>query len=105
MDLSEGDKATIKSREFTPDDFTNFLAKMIDSGYKFAFSYDDYSHCFQVIGQFSDRTHPDAGILLSGRGSTVEKAFKQWCYIENTLIDGQSWSELLLRKEQVEIDD
>lgn len=105
IDLNETDKATIKRSEFTAELFDSFLEKKISDGLKFTFSYDDYSHCYQVIGTWNIKTHEDYGILVSGRGSTPIKAFKQWCYIVDTLIDGQSWSELLLRKETVEIDD
>lgn len=105
IQLNDEDKRIIKANEFSDSDFVSFMDKKIDEGYKFTFSYDGYNHCYQVIGTTSVKESPDYGILLSGRGSTLAKSLKQWLYIVDRLIDGQSWSELLLRKESQEIDD
>jgi len=103
--LSDEDKSIIKSTSYDTAEWLVDLDKWIDNGFKFTFSYDDYNHCFQVIAQRSDKTHVDAGILLSARGSTAMKAFKQWIYIQTRLIGESSWSENLKPRSADEIDD
>lgn len=105
IDLSEEDRATIKSTVYNDADWHGDIEKWIDNGYKFTFGYDDHHRCFQVIGARSDREHKDAGILLTGRGSTPLKAFKQWVYIQTRLVGEADWSELLDTPISREIDD
>lgn len=105
INLTEEDKSTIKSTRYDTADWVLDLDKWIDNGFKFTFSYDDYSHCFQCIGARMDKSHVDAGILLSARGSTATKSFKQWIYIQTRLIGDNSWSELLTARPTDEIDD
>jgi len=104
-DLSDEDRAIIKSTKYDGEEWCVDLDKWIDNGFKFTFGYDDYNHCFHVIAARSDKDHKDAGILLTGRGSTAVKAFKQWIYIETRLIGETDWSELLESKPVSEIDD
>lgn len=105
IQLSDADRATIKATKYEDNEHIVDLDKWIDSGFKFTFSYDDYSHCFQCIGTRYDKDHEDYGILLSGRGSTVSKSFKQWLYIQTRLVGDTPWWQLLEAKAPVEIDD
>lgn len=103
--LTDEDKSIIKSAKYDMSEFASDMDKWIDSGYKFTFSEDTYNHCFQVIGTRRDSEHPDFGILLTGRGSTAIKAFKQWVYIVTRLIGEATWSEMLKPVSRFEIDD
>lgn len=105
IDLTDEDRAIIKSTKYDGEEWRVDLDKWIDNGFKFTFSYDEYNHCFQVIAARSDKQHRDAGILLSGRGSTAVKAFKQWIYIQTRLIGETDWTELLESGTPHEIDD
>lgn len=105
INLTDEDRSIIKSAKYDLSEFTTDLDKWIDNGFKFTFSYDDYSHCFQCIGTRYDKEHRDYGILMTGRGSTAIKSFKQWIYIQTRLIQDADWSELLESKPTTEIDD
>ncbi len=103
--LTDEARQYIKSKPFDDDVFAQELFRSIQEGYKFTFSADDYNHAYQVIGTRQDKDHPDFGILLSGRGSTPVKAFKQWLYLCRDVVGDSSWSEYLTSKTPEELDD
>jgi len=103
--LTEDDKRAVKSIEFDADDVLSWLDKVIDSGFKITLSYDDYSHANMCVGTRADKNHEDFGILLSGRGSTPAKAFRQWLYIKDTIIGDATWTEWLDSASTPDIDD
>lgn len=103
--LTEDDKATIKRIEFDSDDVLSWLDKVIDSGFKLTFSYDDYSHANMCVGTRQDKEHEDFGILLSGRGSTPAKAFRQWLYLKDSIIGDATWTSFLVSATAADIDD
>jgi len=105
IDLSDEDRSIIKSTVYDDAEWHGDIHKWIDNGFKFTFGYDNYNHCFSVIGARNDREHLDAGILLTGRGSTPSKAFKQWVYIQTRLVGDATWTELLDTGVTQEIDD
>lgn len=105
IQLTDEDRAILKSTAYDNAAWQADFDKWIDNGFKFTFSTDNYNHCFQVIGTRQDSDHVDFGILLSGRGSTCLKAFKQWIYIQTRLIGEVDWSELLEVPKSREIDD
>jgi hypothetical protein len=103
--LSDEDKAIIKATAYDLSAWATDLDKWVDNGYKFTFSDDSYNHCFQVIGTPQQQGHVDFGIMMTGRGSTAIKAFKQWVYIQTRLIGESSWTDNLKPKQSQEIDD
>jgi len=103
--LTQEEKAEIKEAHTDPVRFWQTLDGYIDDGFKFTFSYDDYSRCWQVVGQRSDKDHVDYGLLMSGRGSSALKAFKQWCYIQGRKVGDSTWTEFSGTSSQFEIDD
>lgn len=105
MNLTDEDKAIIKSVAYDMAAWSDDIEKWIDSGFKFTFSEDTYNHCHQVIGQRVDKDHVDYGIMLTGRGSTPVKAFKQWVYIQSRLVGDADWTSLLDDSPRFEIDD
>jgi len=105
FNLNEDDKATIKATTLTSDEFVALLDQFADDGFKLTLSYDDYSQCYQCIGTRKDTEHPDYGVMLTGRGSTAMKAFKQWWYIVVNLIGESSWVDWLKPNTRYEIDD
>lgn len=105
VSLTDEDKAILKSTKYDMAEWSADIDKWIENGFKYTFSHDDYNHCFQVIGQRSDKDHEDFGIMLSGRGSTAVKAFKQWVYIQTRLIGDSSWTENLKPIPRYELDD
>jgi len=105
VNLTDDAKSFIKERPFSDETFANSLFQEIENGYKFTFSYDDYSHCYQCIGTRQQKEHVDFGILLSGRGSTPAKAFKQWLYIVREVIGENDWAAYQTAGNRFEIDD
>lgn len=105
IQLTDEDKATIKRTEYDNAAWQADFDKWVDNGFKFTFSQDEYNHCLQVIGTRQDKEHPDFGILMSGRGSSCLKAFKQWIYIQTRLIGEATWTECLKPDTRFEIDD
>lgn len=103
--LTEDDKAAVKRIEFSDSDVVSWFSKSVDSGFKIAFSYDYYNRCYMCTGSRSDKDHPDFGIMLTGRGSTPEKAFRQWLYIKDTIIGDDDWSAWLVPNRGMDIDD
>lgn len=75
----------------------------VDDGYSVSVKYDSYSNayaCFiQVRGQDD---HVNAGLILSGRGSTPAKACKQAIFKARAI--GPSWVQYAERRQPV-IDD
>lgn len=105
MNLSDEDKSIIKSTAYDEATWQGDLEKWCDSGFKFTFSSDNYNRCFQVIAGRVDKDHRDFGILLTGRGSTPIKAFKQWVYIQTRLVGDADWVDLLDDSPKFTIDD
>lgn len=105
VNLPDDIKTFIKSQPFGLETFEKQLHISIEAGFKFTFSYDSYSKAFQCIGTRSDKEHEDFGILLTGRGSTPIKAFKQWCFISSEIIGDRTWSEMLTVRPEDELDD
>jgi len=105
INLTEDVKKFIKSQPFSSDVFEANLWEYIQIGYKFNFGYDDYQHCYQCIGTRSDREHTDYGILLTGRGSSPMKAFKQWMFMVTEIIGEKSWTEMLAPQTSNDYDD
>lgn len=105
INLSEEDRAKIKSSPTDEKLLLLTMEGMIKEGYKFSFSWDNYSQCFQVIGTRSAKDHPDYGILLSGRGSSPIKAYKQWLYMVSTYIGEDGWSEAMDGTSRYTVDD
>lgn len=105
VNLTDEDKATVKSTAYDGAAWSSDLDKWCDSGFKFTFSYDDFRRSFMCIGARTDKMHEDYGILMTGHGSTAIKAFKQWVYIQTRILNGGSWTLAMDKREPDEIDD
>jgi len=105
VNLTEDLKRFIKSQPFSADTFEANLWEYIQIGYKFTFSFDDYQHCYQCIGTHQDKEHADYGILLTGRGSSPMKAFKQWMFVVTEIIGERSWGDMLAPQAPDDYDD
>lgn len=119
---SRGEQARAKIRaaqQFTPAKFIQFeldadqkrqckawlpditliddgMLKACESGYKFSVKYDDYSSAYACWMQPTSADSPNAGYILSGRGSTPLKAIKQCLYKHHMVFEGTwdtSWSK------------
>jgi len=101
LDLSE--QAACKGWSVTADDLWGDVLALLDDGYSITAKFDSYSDayaCFvQVRGQ---EDHANAGLILTGRGSTPFKAVKQAIFKHRTI--GPSWVQYAERRSPV-VDD
>jgi len=102
--LSTDEKAAIKAISLTLDDYENFLIKLSEEGYKITISYDAFNQCYSCFLMHKDADHTNAGYMLSGKGSTPLKAFKQCSYIHYQIFD-EDWSAHFAPQNRDEIDD
>lgn len=102
--LDPSEKASLKAKPFTTEDFSTWLHRHTEAGYKFTFTWQEGQKAFQCVGTHTDEKHGNFGIFLSGRGSSPDKAFKQWLYI-HTEVCAENWPDFLEVNRDGEIDD
>lgn len=102
--LSPEQKAEIKAWLNSLEELDDALLKTCDSGYKVTIRYDDRNECFAAWIAPIDPGHANSGFILSGRGSTPLKAFKQAYYIHAHLFEGD-WAGNYKDFREGEIDD
>ena len=81
----------------------DLLLKLAQGGYRIAVRFDEkndaYASWFNPVGE----EHPNAGLTLSGRGSTPLKAVKQALYI-HALFEGD-WASNYKQFKEDDLDD
>lgn len=102
-ELTKEEQAACKKWEFGVEDYFNILDKLLDADYKVSFSQDTYNRCFAAFLTPTKDNKINPGMILSGRGSTPMKAFKQLIYKHFHIFDEQ-WSEFVGAR-QLTIDD
>lgn len=89
-ELDSIETARCKAWELSADDLWGHVLALVDDGYSVTLKYDSWSEayaCFvQVRGQDD---HPNAGLILAGRGSGPSKALKQALFKMEAI--GSSW--------------
>lgn len=89
--LSESEKKELKATPFTITDFDNFLARLFETDYKVTLSVDKKNGTYAAWLIPQGEKHLNAGMLLSGRGSTPHKAIKQALFKHYRMFDGGFW--------------
>ncbi len=80
------------------------LGKLNEVGYKVTFRWDDFNECY-ACWFLPPKDHRDnAGLILTGRGSSALKAFKQALYKHTALFD-EIWPRGGDRRGGQDIDD
>lgn len=103
-ELSADEQAACKAQPFTAEDLVAQLGKLTGQGYKITFRVDSYSNADAVWIMQTDGEHANAGYILSGRGSSALKAFKQALYKHYNLCMDENWKDLD-KSSTFEIDD
>jgi len=102
-ELDTAQQAQCKGWVISSDDLWAEVLSLVDSGYTVSLKYDTYSEAYACFIRGGDQDgNPNSGFILSGRGSTPAKAFKQACFKHGAI--GPSWSEFAELPKQV-IDD
>lgn len=90
--LTLDESLQLKKELFTLDTFDDLCIKLTEGDYSISFSYDTYHSCYSCIFRPATADNPNAGYLLSGKGSTPMKAFKQAAFIHWKVFDC-NWAE------------
>lgn len=89
--LTDTERKKLKSQAFSSDDAFSALVKLIEENYKVTFSEDKFHKCFACFVIPTNPGGDNSGYILSARGSTPDKAFKQACYLHWQKFD-RIWS-------------
>jgi len=103
-ELDNAQKAELKSINATADQIFDDILSAIVDGYKFGVKFDDYSQSYAVFMQSVEPGSINGGFILTGRGSTPLKAFKQVLYKHTVCLD-REWGNYVERRSGDEIDD
>lgn len=90
---------TVSESELFDDVFA-----LIRDGYKFTLKWDSWSRSDACFMQPADPDGPNAGYILTGRGSSPFKALKQCVYKHRVCLDGE-WGGYAERRGGDTIDD
>ena len=104
-ELDKEQQASCKAWSVSPADVFDYMEAMVSDGYKFSVKYDDYSDCVACFVTCpNDHTSGNAGLILTGRGSTAWKSVKQALWKHSVALDGQ-WQGFAERTNSSVIDD
>lgn len=75
-----------------------------DQGYRISLKWDTYGDCYGAWMQQTQDGKPNAGMCLTGRGSTPMKALKQLFFKHYVLLE-ENWADFREARSKDEIDD
>ena len=87
-DLTVNEKSDCKAWVLTLEDMDNLMLGMVEQGYNITLNYDNRNACYGCFIKCRDAGMVNEGLILTGRGSTPLKAFKQAMYKHTTIYDG-----------------
>jgi len=102
--LSAEEKTTCKAWVITCEEVDDLTLKANEEGYKITYSYDSYGSCYSVAIVPTDSAKQNQGYILTGKGSTPIKAFKQAMFIHHSIMGGD-WAAYSQKTENEEFDD
>lgn len=102
-ELTAEEQRKCKDWQFSDADMADWLLKLIDERYKVTYRYDDFNECY-ACWLLPERGHHNQGLILSGRGSSPFKAFKQALYKHGVLFEGD-WPRDVDKRGKGTIDD
>jgi hypothetical protein len=103
-ELEITEQVACKEWDFSPEDAWAHLAQMTDDGYKVTFRWDEYNECFACWLLPDKEKSKNHGLILTGRGSSSYKAYKQAIYKHSVLFQ-EEWPRDIDRRGGREIDD
>jgi len=102
--LSVEQKKELKALAWGLSEHETALIRLNESGYNVSHKWDSYNECFSCFVSPTSDCEANQGYILTGRGSSPVKAFKQACYLHWQIFDGD-WSEHYTSKNVEEFDD
>lgn len=93
--LDKTQQKECKAYVITEPELFDRLSALITDGYRFGVSLDRDDRTFSAFMQARTSEGPNAGYILTGRGSTAFKALKQLLYKHFVCLDGswETWAE------------
>lgn len=104
VSLTDEDKVACKAWHFDETMWMNFMNEMIAQGYKFTTRNDTSGSGYVVWMSTTTEDHVHKGWMLSGRGSSILKAFKQLAFIHFKVL-GEDWRTNMVTKQSDTYDD
>lgn len=102
-ELDEAQRTACKGWDLDGDNLWLEVLALLDSGYSVSVRFDQASAAYACfVSVRGDDEHPNAGLILAGRGSTPAKAVKQAIF-KHKAIDA-SWLQFAERRNEV-VDD
>jgi len=99
-ELDEAERQSCKGWSLDGDQLWLEVLALLDDGYTLSCKWDTFSESYACFVQIrGNDQHPNAGLILTGRGSTPAKACKQAIF-KHKAIDA-SWLQFAERKQQV----
>jgi len=102
-DLSKDEQAALKLLPFWSDEWDSYLLRACDEGYRFTIKYDGFSKAYACYMSNPLNSHPNFGLMLTGRGSVPTKALRQVLY-KHVVISKENW-RAIMSDAPVDIDD
>jgi hypothetical protein len=103
-ELTPGEQQACKEWNYSEADVMAALANLCEELYKVTFRWDDYNSCY-ACWLLPPKDHIDnAGMILTGRGTSSYKAAKQALY-KHAVLFNQAWPKDIDRRGGSEIDD
>lgn len=87
--LTPAQKKELKAAPLDLDWVDTQEIRLCDEGYKISYQRDDWNNCYSCFITVREKEHVNAGFILTGRGSTPLKAFKQAVYIGFHIMEGE----------------
>ena len=103
-DLTPSESFACKEWGFPEAEAFDEMQRLCDSAYKITFRYDDYNHCFACWLLPAKDDPVNGGLILTGRGTSSYKAFKQVFYKHGVLFN-EVWPRESDNRGMPEIDD
>lgn len=102
VNLTRDQLETLKATDWTIDKCDSLIHALLFDGFKLTLRYDQRNSCFAAWLVPPDG-HKWAGSILSGRGSTPNKAIKQLMYIHHVVLESR-W-DTIQDQSALELDD
>lgn len=103
-ELDKDAQAACKAWKMDADASFNAIHTMVDCGYSFTLKFDTFSDSYAAFCSQKAPEGENAGFILTGRGSTPEKALKQLFY-KHFEVMAERWEQFAVSRSAREIDD
>ncbi len=103
-ELDKAAQASCKAWNVSADALLQSVLGLAEQGYSVTLKWDTYSQAHSAFMRLAGGTGPNEGLILTGRGSTPEKALKQLMY-KHFEVMHEAWEDFSGGRRGAEIDD